>query len=130
MDPVTLSRLNASLRDLLVELLERRVRDRRVRAVVLTAVEVSGDLSVARVYYNLLGEAAAREEAQAGLDSVAGFLRREAGRRLRLRTVPELRFLFDSSLERGERIETLLREIHAREAQDDTPPPEEDPEDA
>ncbi len=128
MDPVTLARLNASLRDLLVELLERRVRDRRVGGVILTAVEVAGDLSVARVYYDLAGAGSEREAAQSGLESVAGFLRREAGRRLRLRSVPELRFVFDRSMQQGDRIETLLREIHARDAA--ATPPEEGAEDA
>lgn len=126
MDPVTLARLNASLRDLLVELLERRVRDRRVAGVTLTAVEVAGDLSVARVYYDLGAAAAERDEAARGLESVAGFLRREAGRRLRLRNVPELRFILDRSMEQGERIETLLREIHGR----DTAAPGEEADDA
>lgn len=110
MDPVSLARLNASLRDLLVELLARRVRDTRVEDVILTAVEVSRDLSVARVYYNLLGRRTDRRTAQRGLESVAGFLRGQAGRNLRLRNIPELRFFFDESLDRGARIESLLRD--------------------
>lgn len=128
MDPVTLARLNASLRDLLVELLTRRVGDRRVQDVSVTGVEVSRDLSVARVYYNLLGERTERRVAQRGLESVAGFLRREAGRHLRLRTIPELRFVFDDSLERGARIETLLRDIESeRETKaPDTEEPQDD----
>lgn len=110
MDPVNLARLNASLRDLLVELLERRVRDRRVQNVTIMGVEVSRDLSVARVYYSLLGTPEERRVAQKGLESVAGFLRREAGRHLRLRNIPELRFFYDESLDRGARIEALLRD--------------------
>jgi ribosome-binding factor A len=127
MDPVNLARLNASLRDLLVELLTRRVGDRRVQNVSLTGVEVSRDLSVARVYYNLLGERTERRVAQRGLESVAGFLRREAGRHLRLRTIPELRFVFDESLERGARIEALLRDIESE--RDTNAPDAEEPQD-
>ena len=112
MDPVTRARLNASLRDLLSDLLVRRVRDGRVAAVSVTAVEVAGDLSVARVFYSVLGSEDDLRAAQRGLESVAGFLRREAGRSLRLRTVPQLHFVFDASLARGARIEELLREIH------------------
>ncbi len=111
MDPVTRARLNASLRDLLSDLLARRVRDGRVARVSVTAVEVAGDLSVARVFYSVLGSEDDLRAAQRGLESVAGFLRREAGRNLRLRTVPELHFVFDASLARGARIEELLREI-------------------
>jgi ribosome-binding factor A len=128
LDPVTLARLNASLRDLLVELLSRRVRDRRVQDVSVTGVEVSRDLSVARVYYSLLGTQTERRVAQRGLESVAGFLRREAGRRMRLRSIPELRFVFDESLERGARIDSLLRDIESERERTQSPETEE-PED-
>jgi ribosome-binding factor A len=92
-DPIARARLNASLRDLLSELLARRVRDPRVEPVTLTGVEVSGDLSVAKVFYSVLGGEEVQRTAQRGLESVAGFLRGEVGRRLRLRTIPQLRFL-------------------------------------
>ncbi|UCE01646.1 MAG: 30S ribosome-binding factor RbfA [Candidatus Latescibacterota bacterium] len=117
MDPIARARLNASLRDLLSELLARRVRDPRVEPVTLTGVEVSRDLAVAKVFYSVLGGEEVQRTAQRGLESVAGFLRGEVGRRLRLRTIPQLRFLFDASLERGQRIEQLLREL-----QDDAAP--------
>lgn len=129
MDPVTLARLNASIRDLLVELLERRVRDSRVQDVIVTGVEVSRDLSVARVYYNLLGTHTDRRIAQRGLESVAGFLRREAGKHLRLRSVPELRFTFDESLDRGARIDSLLRDLEAERDQTQATPEAEEPQD-
>ena len=118
MDPIARARLNASLRDLLSELLARRVRDPRVEPVTLTSVEVSRDLSVAKVFYSVLGDEDVQRTAQRGLENVAGFLRGEAGRRMRLRTIPQLRFHFDASLERGQRIEQLLRELH-----DDAPLP-------
>lgn len=115
MDAVAMARLNAGLRDLLAELLMRRVRDPRVEGVSVTAVEVSRDLAVAKIYYSVLGDEAARRLAQRGLENVGGFLRREAGRRLRLRTTPELRFVFDASLARGARVEELLREIRTQD---------------
>ncbi len=111
MDPIARARLNASLLELLAELLSRRVRDPRVQHVTLTAVEVSADLAVAKVFYSLLGDAESRRLAQRGLDNAAGFLRGEAGRGLGIRNAPALRFHFDPSLERGQRIETLLREL-------------------
>jgi len=112
MDPIARARLNASLLELLAELLSRRVRDPRVQHVTLTGVEVSADLAVAKVFYSLLGDDESRRLAQRGLDHAAGFLRGEAGRRLGIRNAPALRFHFDPSLERGQRIETLLRELH------------------
>jgi ribosome-binding factor A len=122
MDPVVRARLNSSLLELLAELLARRVRDPRVQGVTLTGVEVAADLAVAKVYYSILGDAERRRVAERGLQNVAGFLRREVGRRLALRTAPELRFRFDASLERGQRIESLLRELHESQAG----PPEEE----
>ena len=129
MDPVTLARLNAGLRELVAELLAQRVRDPRVEGVTVTGVEVSRDLAVARVYYSVMGGAEAQRVAQRGLENVGGYLRREAGRRLRLRSTPELRFVFDASLERGARLEELLRDIRAQDEEAARGRPPEEPED-
>ena len=112
MDPISQARLNANLRDVLAELLETRVRDPRVEPVSLTGVDVSRDLSFAKVFYSVLGDAEAQRIAQRGLESVAGFLRGEVGRQLRMRNVPALRFHFDASLQRGRHIESLLRDLN------------------
>lgn len=111
MDPIARARLNANLREVLAELLTTRVRDPRVEPVSLTSVDVSRDLAFAKVYYSVLGDAETQRIAQRGLESVAGFLRGEVGRELRMRNVPALRFHFDASLERGRHIEELLREL-------------------
>ena len=121
MDPVARARLNSSLLELLAELVARRLRDPRVQGVTLTGVEVSADLAVAKVYYSVLGDAERRRVVQRGLENAAGFLRGEVGRRLTLRTAPELRFHFDRSLEQGQRIESLLRELHGREGSSSGP---------
>ena len=117
MDKITQARINALMIETLADLLARQVRDPRVEHVTFTGVEVTNDLAVARVYYSLLGNEAAKREAQRGLEKAAGFLRREIGQRMRLRNSPQLRFEFDASFETGERIETLLREWH-----DEKPP--------
>ena len=128
MDPVALARLNAGLRNLLVELLARRVRDPRVQAVSVTGVKVSGDLAVAKVFYSVLGSETAQRQAQLGLETAAGFLRREASRHLRLRSVPELRFVHDPSLERGAHIDQLLHEIQEQAGKPQAPAEPEQPE--
>jgi ribosome-binding factor A len=124
MDPVARGRLNAGLRELVAELLAERVRDPRVEGVTVTGVEVTRDLAVAKVYYSVLGDAEAQRVAQRGLENVSGYLRREAGRRMRLRSTPELRFVFDASLERGARLEELLRDIHAQDERTEPGEPE------
>ncbi len=95
----------------LSELLGTRVNDPRVGMVTITGVEVNADTTQAHVYFSVLGDEDARTEALAGLRSAAGFLRRELGRRIRLRNTPQLIFHWDSSLERGERIAGLLDQL-------------------
>ena len=112
MDRIARARLNALLLEKLVVVLQRQVQDPRVEGVTLTGVEVTNDLAVATVYYSLLGDEERRRVAQRGLENAAGLVRREMGRGLRLRCLPRLQFHFDDSLERGQRIETLLREWH------------------
>jgi ribosome-binding factor A len=84
--------------------------------VTITGVETSRELDSARVYVQLLGDEARRAEALRGLQNAAGYLRRQLARRLRLRKVPELRFVWDETLERATRIERLLSEIRSDEA--------------
>lgn len=94
-------------------LLVKGLKDPRVGFVTITAVEVSGDLRHARIYFTALGEEKVRQETLRGLTSAIPFLRRELGKRLRLRLVPELTFQFDTSLEYGNRIESLLRDLNS-----------------
>jgi ribosome-binding factor A len=94
-------------------LLVKGLKDPRVGFVTITAVEVSGDLRHARIYFTALGEEQVRRETLRGLTSAIPFLRRELGKRLRLRLVPELTFQFDTSLEYGNRIESLLRDLNS-----------------
>jgi ribosome-binding factor A len=74
-------------------------------------VEVTPDVTRANVYFSVLGGEEARHEAQEGLRSAAGWLRRELGQHLRLRNIPELIFRYDGSVERGERISAILDEL-------------------
>lgn len=93
-------------------LLVKGIKDPRVGFVTITAVEVTPDLHLARVYFTVMGDEAARKNSEMGLKHTVPFLRRELGRHLRMRYVPDLLFVFDSSLEYGNRIETLLRDLH------------------
>lgn len=95
----------------LAHLLEKKVQDPRIKLVTITGVEITPDAARADVYFSVLGGEVAREEAQEGLDSAAGWLRHELGRKLRLRNIPELVFHYDPSLKRGERISEILEEL-------------------
>ncbi len=103
------------------QLLAREVHDPGIGFVTITRVQVSPDLQQARVFYTVLGtqgpgvgsDARARSTSAKALDRAAPFLRRQIGARLRLRRVPELRFVYDESIAGQDRIEQLLNELHA-----------------
>ncbi|HSP80308.1 MAG TPA: 30S ribosome-binding factor RbfA [Myxococcaceae bacterium] len=91
------------------------LKDPRIGFITITGVKVSPDLRVARVYYSMMGSEEQRKETQKGLDAAKGFIRREVSEAVNLRVSPEIFFTFDESLERGDRIERLLREVKEKE---------------
>lgn len=100
------------------DLLQRGIRDPRIGFVTITAVEVPPDLHLARIFFSVIGDEKVRRDTEKGLNSAVPFLRRELGRRLRLRHTPDLLFQYDTSIEYGNRIESLLREIHVEDSDD------------
>jgi len=107
------SRVGDQLRAELADLLSREVHDPGVGFLTITRVDVSPDLHQARVYYTSMGDDKARRESRRALQRASPFLRRQIGQRLRLKRVPELEFVFDESIEQGDRIERILQEINA-----------------
>jgi len=98
------------------DILENRLRDPRLGSMVsITDVEVTSDLSFARVYVSTLQTGPEREQLLATLRAAAGFIRHELRPRLGLREVPEVRFVFDESIERGARVDEILRKIERGE---------------
>ncbi len=97
------------------------IKDDRVGAgmVSVTDVDVSGDLQHAKIFVSIYGTDEARQETMAGLTAATGFVRSELGHRVRLRRTPEVIFLEDRSLERGDRILSLLNRL---ERERDTSP--------
>ncbi|MEE4161385.1 MAG: 30S ribosome-binding factor RbfA [Woeseiaceae bacterium] len=101
-------RLGTQVMRTLSELIRRESKDPRLDGVALTAVDVSRDLGVAEVYYSLLVPDQDPAEAQAGLESAAGFLRSKLGQAIKIRRSPELRFIHDESSAESARINALL----------------------
>jgi ribosome-binding factor A len=91
------------------------LKDPRIGFTTVTRVELSDDLSHARVLVSVLGSDEAQQETLAGLVSARGFLRHEVSHRLRLRRVPEMVFVLDHGPEEAERIETLLQGLRREE---------------
>jgi ribosome-binding factor A len=103
-------RVNHALQHEISKLLETELNDPRLEGLTVSGVEISPDLRRARVFIIAVADAAREREVRAGLESATPFLRRELGKRVQLRIVPELDFRFDRSLDHGARIEQLLRE--------------------
>jgi ribosome-binding factor A len=89
------------------------MKDPRLGLVTITGAKISPDLRQARVYWTVHGDAKVQAETKQGLEAARGFLRRELGQ-LGLRVVPDLAFSYDEAIDRGDRIDQLLRE--AKEA--------------
>lgn len=103
-------RAGALIQELLAQFL-REVRDPRVGFVTLTGVDVSPDLSHARVRVSVLGDDDDKARTLEGLTSAAGYLRTRVAQALPTRTSPELQFVLDRGLEHARRIDEVLREI-------------------
>jgi ribosome-binding factor A len=93
------------------ELLLRKINDPRLEMVTISGVEVSPDLKLARVFFSRFGNSTEVQQGLEGLQSAAGFIKRELGQRLKLRHVPELEFMHDTSFEYGDRIESLIKDL-------------------
>lgn len=118
-------RLNAQMKREITEILRRDVRDPRIADVTVTAVDVTSDLWLARVYLQILGDPEERAETLEGLAAAAPFVRRQLGV-LRLRRIPEVRFMEDETLASAQRIEDLLREVDLPDDPEDAEDPEEE----
>ena len=108
------------IRVVLSEFLMREVSDPRLQSITITDVKVDPEIMYARVYVNALGDESRKEEVMQGLKRANGFLRREVARRIRMRTAPELRFIWDKALAEGDRVERILNNLDIPEPDPDT----------
>lgn len=97
-------------------MLATEVRDPGVGLVTVTRAKVTGDLSLTRIYWTILGDAAERKKTVKALERATGFVRHLLAERLGLRRVPEVKFIYDESVAAQSRIEEILLEIHAADA--------------
>lgn len=101
-------RIGEQIQRELSDIIRMELKDRRVGLVTITDVEVTSDHAHAKVFFTLLGDAGQIETTRRALDHAAGFLRSQLARRIRLRTVPDLQFKYDASVERGARLSRLI----------------------
>jgi ribosome-binding factor A len=96
-------------------LLVKGVKDPRVGFVTVTGVKVTDDLHLATIYFSVIGTDEQKKETEAGLNSAKGYLRREMGKTLRMRYIPDIVFRYDVSVDYGSKIEGILKQIHETE---------------
>ena len=108
-------------------LLQGRIKNEWARKAILTGVECSRDLGFAKVYFTTI-DPAEQETVKAGLDSVEGLIRSVLGKEMRLRTIPEFRFVVDLSEEKAREMDAVLDRLKGEGAIGKTLPAEEDAE--
>ncbi|WP_308639287.1 30S ribosome-binding factor RbfA [Paenibacillus silvisoli] len=112
MAKVRVGRVGEQIKKELSQLIQSELKDPRIGFITVTGVDLTNDLSQARVYLSVLGSEEQKEETLKALARGTGFLRSELGKRIRFRHTPELLFKFDSSIEYGSKIEALLHTIN------------------
>ncbi len=103
----------------LARLIQRQIKDPRLGMITIASADISPDLKNARVYVTSLGGDANVEELVETLNDMAGHFRYELAQVLSLRVVPKLKFVFDSSIERGSRLSALIDSLHEDSVDDD-----------
>lgn len=114
MSDIRANRVAEQMKKELGDILSRKIKDPRVGFVTITDVEVTGDLQQAKIFISVLGDEQQKHETLVGLAKAKGFIRSEIGQRIRLRKTPEVSFEFDEALEKGNRIETILRDLNEK----------------
>lgn len=92
-------------------IIQFEMKDPKLGFVTITDVRVTNDLSIAKVYVSFLGQQARKDAGMKVLERSKGFIRSELAKRLSMRKVPDLKFMHDDSLEKGNKIEKILSEL-------------------
>jgi len=103
----------------LAEIIRLELKDPRVGLITLSGAEITADFAYCKFFYTVLGSEGEAKLAGAGLSRAAGFLRAALGKRLRIHNVPELRFVYDTSIEQGLRLGQLIDKANASPPVDD-----------
>ena len=112
MSKVRVEKLQELMKQEISDIVLHELKDPRIGFVTVTSVSCTEDLREAKIYVSIMGDEKAARESLHGLNSSLGFVRREIGRRIRLRFTPEISFALDASLDYSDNIQRLLNEIH------------------
>ncbi|UJF35381.1 30S ribosome-binding factor RbfA [Paenibacillus hexagrammi] len=109
---VRVGRVGEQIKKELSQIIQSELKDPRIGFLTVTGVDVTNDLSLARVFLSVMGTDEQKEATLKALASGTGYIRSELGKRIRLRKIPDLQFKFDSSIDYGSRIDNLLHQLN------------------
>jgi ribosome-binding factor A len=107
-----------AIHELISGLIVKGLKDPRIGFVTVTGVKMTEDLHLATVYFTVIGSDNEKKATERGLNSAKGFIRKEMGKSLHMRYIPDLVFRYDESVEYGNRIESILKGLSAGERDD------------
>lgn len=105
-------RVGGLIQQALSEILNKSIKDPRLRSVSITGVKMTADLKLAKIYFVTSGQFSTREEASAGFAKASGYIRHTLAQALELRYMPELKFFYDDSIEYADHINSVIRRLH------------------
>jgi ribosome-binding factor A len=116
---VRVGRVGEQIKKELSQIVQLELKDPRIGFLTVTGVEITNDLSIAKVYLSVMGTDEQKEATLKALSSGSGYIRSELGKRIRLRKIPELQFKFDASIDYGSKIDNILHQL-GREGNSDS----------
>ncbi len=113
------NRMQEEIKKTVSQIVQREAKDPDIGFVTVTNVEISGDLRHAKIFVSVYGDEEQRQKTMDALDRATGFVRSELGNKMRFKHVPEVVFKFDASIEHGDNINKILRELDINKSEDD-----------
>ena len=113
-------KVGEAIHKIVSELLIKGLKDPRIGFVTITGVKITDDMRNSTIYFTVIGTDQDKKNTEAGLNSARGFIRKEVGQALMMRFTPEIQFRYDTSVDYGQHIESILKEIGAKDDGDNS----------
>ncbi len=111
---IKIERLNDQFQQVISEILQTEIKNQEIHFVTITGCEITSDLSFCKVYFTVL-DSSKKESTLEALKKASSFIRGKLSQKIEIRHTPELRFIFDESIEYGDKIEKIIKKINEDE---------------